>query len=66
MLLTMFFANADINSRVACSCPFYFWTAAAIFKIKNGKIAISDFIKLHNLIYILLNFVLFIVEQGFV
>ena len=30
LTLVALFANADINSRVASTCPFYFWAFAAI------------------------------------
>lgn len=62
MLLVMLFANADINSRVASTCPFYFWAAAVILTedSKWGKL-----ICLHNVCYLLLNFVLFYMEVGF-
>ena len=56
MLLVMLFANADINSRVASTCPFYFW-ASAVILCQDSKMA--KFISMHNLAYMLLNFVLF-------
>ena len=65
MLIALFFANADVNSRIASSCPFYFWTVAAIFKNKNGKTGMAAFARLHNVAYMLLNFILFIMEVGF-
>jgi hypothetical protein len=65
MLIALFFANADVNSRIASSCPFYFWTVAAIFAEKKGFSYIAAFGRLHNLAYMLLNFVLFIMEVGF-
>ena len=30
MLLMLLYANADVNSRVASTCPFYYWAAAVI------------------------------------
>jgi len=65
MLLALFFANADVNSRIASSCPFYFWTVAAIFNEERGFSNIAAFARLHNVAYMLLNFVLFIMEVGF-
>ena len=36
MALTLVFANADINSRAASTCPYYYWTIAVILsEIKN-------------------------------
>ena len=65
MLLALFFANADVNSRIASSCPFYFWTTAAIFYESKGFSNIAALSRLHNIGYMLLNFVLFVMEVGF-
>ena len=61
----MFFANADVNSRIASSCPFYFWTVAAILKEARGFTKIAALARLDNIAYMLLNFILFIMEVGF-
>jgi hypothetical protein len=65
MLLALFFANADVNSRIASSCPFYFWTVAAVFSNSKESPGIAAFARLHNVAYMLLNFVLFLMEVGF-
>lgn len=70
--LVMLFANADINSRVASTCPFYYWAAASVISEASASStqslslkAMAWFIKTHNLAYLLLNFVLFLMEVGF-
>lgn len=65
MLLTLLFANADVNSRIASSCPYYFWTVVAVWKHKNGETFISDYSKLHNIVHMLLNYSLFLMEIAF-
>ena len=60
----MLFANTDINSRVASTIPLYYWGSAAILIERKGKIA--TYIQMHNLGYMLANFVIFPMEVGFI
>lgn len=59
MLIMLLFANADVNSRVASTCLFYYFSAAKGWS-RGGMV------KMHNLGYLLLNLVLFVMEVGFV
>jgi hypothetical protein len=36
ILLILLFANADINSRVASTCPFYYWAVASLIIEGDG------------------------------
>ena len=67
MLLTLLFANADINSRVASTCPFYFWAVADLIVHRDSysKVSLANFAIAHNVLYMVLNFVLFTMEVGF-
>lgn len=58
MLIMLLFANADVNSRVASTCLFYYYSLANEWD-RNG------IAKWHNLGYLLLNLVLFVMEVGF-
>jgi hypothetical protein len=65
ILLTLLFANADINSRVASTCPYYYWAVAdLIVNLKQHK-GLASFALLHNVLYLLLNLLLFTMEVGF-
>ena len=65
MVLTVGFANADINSRVASCCLFYYLVAAhTLTKEPSGWFAWV--IRLHNFGYLLTNLVLFQTEIGFI
>lgn len=68
MLLCLFFANADINSRVASTCPFYYWAVADMIvhrKKTESIFCLANFALLHNALYMVLNFLLFSMEVGF-
>jgi len=67
MLVTLLFANADINSRVASTCPFYFWAVAdlLVHRENYSKVSLANFAIAHNLLYMVLNLVLFPMEVGF-
>jgi hypothetical protein len=65
-MLILTLANADINSRVASTIPFYYWAAAAT--IVEGKKKLSGMailIAAHNVGYLLGNMFLFPTEIGF-
>jgi len=67
MLVTLLFANSDINSRVASTCPFYYWAVADLLVHRENfsKVSLANFAILHNVLYMILNFVLFPTEVGF-
>ena len=72
LLLVMLFANADINSRVASTCPFYFWALAAIVNEANQKHKVEASVRwmaglalVHNFAYMILNFATFPMEAAF-
>jgi hypothetical protein len=72
LLLVMLFANADINSRVASTCPFYFWAFAAIVNEANQRSKVEEHVRwmsrlalVHNFAYMMLNFATFPMEAAF-
>jgi phosphatidylinositol glycan class V len=72
LLLVMLFANADINSRVASTCPFYFWAFAAIVHEANHYAKVEASVRwmarlafVHNFAYMVLNFATFPMEAAF-
>jgi hypothetical protein len=65
MFLTLLFANADINSRVASTCPIYFWAVADLLTSGKRPSKLGIFALVHNTGYMILNFVLFSMEVGF-
>lgn len=44
MLIIVSFANLEINSRVAHTCPFFFWGSAAIIAETKKEWSFADFI----------------------
>lgn len=68
LTLVLLFANADINSRVASTCPFYYWAFAAVVREANNSVEawrVSRFATLHNFAYMVLNFLTFPMEAAF-
>jgi len=69
--LVFLFANADINSRVASTCPFYFWAFAATVHESNThpKVAsvkwMARLALTHNFAYMVLNLITFPMEAAF-
>ena len=66
----MVYANAEINSRVASTLPIYFWSFASLIleRRKDKREGMTDFAKfacLHNMVYLILNLILFPLESGF-
>lgn len=66
MALILLYANTDINSRVASTIPVYYWTAACLVCERHGTVSLANFVLVHNLCYMLANFVIFPMEVGFV
>lgn len=76
MLMVLFMANAEINSRVASSCPFYFYAfSQLIIEVyeemkKNKEMTVKHGVVLlmlaYNTVVMVLNLLLFTVEIGFV
>jgi len=72
MAMILLYANADINSRVASTCPLYYWALAALIeeyqqnKLSHMGAFIVIVASLHNVVYMCLNFFLFPSEAGFV
>ena len=62
LTLVLLYANADINSRVASTLPIYFWAFASLV-LEGGWL--GKFACLHNLLYMLLNVILFHTEIAF-
>lgn len=44
MLIIFGFANVEINSRVAHTCPFFFWGSAAIIAETKTKWSMADIV----------------------
>ena len=70
LLLILFFANSDINSRVASTIPFYYWAVAAIvIESKAGPYVDSSKIAklavFHNMTYLVLNLIFFPMNTAF-
>ena len=70
LTLVLLYGNADINSRVASTIPIYFWSFASLIleKPANESQRMSWFARFgcfHNLLFLLLNIILFPVEIGF-
>lgn len=71
LLLVMLFANADINSRVASTCPFYYWAFAALIneanapKVETSVRWMARLALAHNFAYMALNFATFPMEAAF-
>lgn len=81
LALILVFANADINSRAASVCPFYYWGLASLMVEGDGtpeeqrnatdnkgvtKMTWAARIAIgHNLLYMVLNFVTFPMEVAF-
>ena len=67
--MVLLYGNAEINSRVASSLPFYYWAIASMLVEGDGKVKsmtyIARFAAVHNIIYLILNLLLFPVESGF-
>lgn len=77
MLLVLLFANSEINSRVAGTCPFYYYAfAQLVVEVREEmgrrersctfKHLLVAFALLYNTVVMLLNMFLFSVEIGFV
>ena len=65
MVILLLFANAEINSRITSTCPFYFWAVAELLSSKP-KLSVIGFIILgHNIIYMFVNLCFFPMEKGF-
>ena len=62
MVPVLLFANADINSRVASTVPFYYWAAASMMKKRDS---LAWLVCLHNVAYLAVNFFIFPTEIGF-
>jgi len=76
MIIVLLTANSEINSRVASTCPFYFYAfSQLIIEVyeemkKNQKMTIKHKVVLlmlaYNTVVMVLNLLLFTVEIGFV
>ena len=76
MIIVLLTANSEINSRVASTCPFYFYAfSQLIIEVyeemkKNQKMTIKHGVVLlmlaYNTVVMVLNLLLFTVEIGFV
>ena len=69
LIVVLLYGNAEINSRVASSLPFYYWAVAAMLVEGDGNsksmTCQARFAAVHNIIYLILNLLLFPVESGF-
>jgi len=70
MSLILFFANAEINSRVASTIPFYYWAVAAIVTESKaeeflGSSKIAKLAVVHNMAYLVLNLIFFPMNTAF-
>jgi hypothetical protein len=68
--LILFFANAEINSRVASTIPFYYWAVAAIVTESKagefvGSSKIAKLAVVHNMAYLVLNLIFFPMNTAF-
>lgn len=76
IMLVLLFANTEINSRVASSCPFYFYAFSQLVIEVIDELRTKRHVTLKQLIVVLalaynavvmmLNLLLFTVEIGFV
>ena len=62
LTLVLLYANADINSRVASTLPIYYWAFSALI-LEGSKM--SKLACFHNILYMVLNMLLFHTEIGF-
>ena len=72
LIVVLLYGNAEINSRVASSLPIYYWAVASLLVEGDGKESSNKsmsyqarFAAVHNIIYLILNLLLFPVESGF-
>ena len=74
LIVVLLYGNAEINSRVASSLPIYYWAVASLLVEGDGKENSiksktmsypARFAAVHNIIYLILNLLLFPVESGF-
>jgi hypothetical protein len=63
MLLVLLYANTDINGRVASAIPLYFWASGSRLSEQG---VLQKVINLHNLGYMVVNFVIYPMEVGFI
>ena len=67
LTLVLLYANADINSRVASTLPIYYWGfASLVLEAKEGRMSkMAIFACFHNILYMILNVILFHTEIAF-
>ena len=71
LAIVLLFGNAEINSRVASSLPVFYWAIASILvegdgeKKREAATWPARAAAAHNLLFLLLNLLLFPVEVGF-
>lgn len=66
MLLVLLFANCDINGRVASVCLFYYMALSNFLLDKSQSELAKQVARAHNIGYMVVNFVLFQMEVGFI
>ena len=67
LTVVLLYGNSEINSRVASTLPIYYWVFASLITENKGK-GMNLFARLacmHNLGYLILNFVYFVPENYF-
>ena len=67
LMVVLLYGNCDINSRVAGSIPLYYWAMASfLVEGKEGKLRTMGMVAAgHNLLYMVLNWLLFPIETAF-
>ena len=67
LTIVLLYGNIEINSRVASTLPIYFWLFASLIteRKEKGMSLSARLACLHNIAYLVLNFVYFVPENYF-